>query len=96
MNAGVSVTDTMALRWVLRYADSRSQAFPDDSGGPQFAVRREPEHRDATEITTGLTLTHQPLPWWDYSLQMGLYSRQEDIMSPGVAPGVRDPFGLPP
>ena len=96
VNAGVSVTDTMALRWVLRYADSRSQAFPDDSGGPQFAVRREPEHRDATEITTGLTLTHQPLPWWDYSLQMGLYSRQEDIMSPGVAPGVRDPFGLPP
>ena len=27
---------------------------------------------------------------------MGLYSRQEDIISPGVAPGVRDPFGLSP
>jgi hypothetical protein len=55
--------DAMELRWVWRYADSRSKAFPDDSGGPEFAVRRTTEERDALDLTTGITLKHTPTSW---------------------------------
>jgi outer membrane cobalamin receptor len=95
-NIGVPPTDNMELRWLVRYATSDTAAFPDDSGGPQFAVLRQVERRDIQELTLGVTFTHAPLPWWEYQFQFGLYDRQEDIDSPGVAPGVRNPFGIPP
>jgi iron complex outermembrane receptor protein/vitamin B12 transporter len=59
-------------------------------------VLRAVESRDADELSTGIIFQHTPLPWWEYSLQLGLYNRQENIDSPGVAPGVRDPVGIPP
>jgi len=95
-NLGVHLTDAMELRGVVRYADSRSKAFPDDSGGPEFAVLRTTEKRDAQDLTTGLTLKHTPTLWWEYSLQFGLFDHNDHIDSPGVAPGVRDPVGIPP
>jgi outer membrane cobalamin receptor len=95
-NIGVPPTDNMELRWLIRYVNSDAEAFPDDSGGPEFAVLRQVERRDIQELTLGMTLTHTPFPWWEYQFQFGLYDRQEDIDSPGVAPGVRNPFGIPP
>jgi len=95
-NLGIHPTETIELRWVFRYADNRSKAFPEDSGGPEFAVLRTVEKRDAEDLTTGITLKHTPLPWWDYSIQLSLYNHQDHIDSPGVAPGVRDPVGIPP
>ena len=95
-NLGVRPTDVIELRGIFRYAHSQRKTFPDDSGGPEFAVLRTVERRDADEFTTGITLKHTPLPWWEYNLQLSLYARQEHIDSPGVAPGVRDPVGIPP
>jgi vitamin B12 transporter len=96
INMGVPPADNMELRWLVRYAKSDTEAFPDDSGGPRFAVLRAVERRDIQELTMGLTLTHTPFPWWEYQVQFGLYNRDEDIDSPGVAPGPRNPFGIPP
>jgi len=47
-------------------------------------------------LTTGVTLKHTPTPWWEYSLQLGLFYHNDHIDPPGVAPGVRDPVGIPP
>src|SRR4029453_4356138 len=95
-NLGVRPTDVIELRWFLRYAHSRRKAFPDDSGGPEFAVIRTVEKRNGDELATGITLKHTPLPWWEYNLQLSLYHSQDHSDSPGVAPGVRDPVGIPP
>jgi len=95
-NLGVHLADAIELRGVVRYADSRSKAFPDDSGGPELAVRRTTEKRDAEDLTSGITLKHTPTSWWEYSLQFGLFHHHDHIDSPGVAPGVRDPVGIPP
>ena len=95
-NLGVRPTDGLELRWVLYYTHSRRTAFPDDSGGPEFAVIRTVEKRDGDELATGMTLKHTPLPWWEYNLQLSLYHSQDHSDSPGVAPGVRDPVGIPP
>jgi vitamin B12 transporter len=95
-NLGVRPTDGIELRWALYYVHSRRKAFPDDSGGPEFAVLRAVEQRDGDALATGITLKHTPRPWWEYNLQLSLYQSQEEIDSPGVAPGVRDPVGIPP
>lgn len=95
-NIGLPLSGAMELRWVLRYANSDSESFPDDSGGPEFAVLRDVDEREAQELTLGFILTHKPFAWWEYSFQMDMYNRQEEVLSPGVAPGVRDPFGIPP
>lgn len=96
VNPGLPVSDAVDMRWVLRYADSRSTAFPDDSGGPRLAVRRDVEERQAQELTLGMSLTYALDAWWEQRFQLGLYNRQEGITSPGVAPGARDPVGIPP
>lgn len=94
-NGGLLLSHTSEIRSVLRYADSHLESFPDDSGGPTFAVFRDVDQRDANELTFGIEMTHRLLLHWDTRLDMGYYDRQEEIDSPGVAPGVRDPFGIP-
>ena len=94
-NGGIRLSHASEIRSVLRYADSRLEAFPDDSGGPTFAVFRDVDQRDANELTFGIEMTHLLLPHWDTGLHIGYYDRREEIDSPGVAPGARDPFGIP-
>jgi hypothetical protein len=53
VNIGVPPADNMELRWLVRYAKSDTEAFPDDSGGPRFAVLRDVETRDIQELTLG-------------------------------------------
>ena len=95
-NLGLSLTDSIKVRWVMRYANNHSESFPDDSGGPKFAVIRAVDKRDTSDLTVGINLTHDLFPWWQYSLQVRILDHQEDASSPGVAPGMRDPFGIPP
>jgi outer membrane cobalamin receptor len=84
-NVGIQLSDVMELRGVLRYANIDSEAFPDASGGPRFAVLRDVDARDMQELTFGLTLAHELFPWWEYRFQFGFYNRDEDLTSPGVA-----------
>lgn len=95
-NGGVPLSNATEIRSVLRYADSHLEAFPDDSGGPRFAVLNGVDRRDANEFTFGIDFSHSLLPSWNAALHAGYYDRQEDMDSPGVAPGVRDPAGIPP
>lgn len=84
----------LALSFVGRAANGRSSSFPEDSGGPELAVLSELDRRDYTErlaavsanIDVGATLI---------SASARGYDRNEDDRSPGVAPGLRDPFGIP-
>ncbi len=79
-----------------RYNSSASASFPDDSGGEMFAVRRDAEDRDADELSVGLEFGGQIGRRWDYTIKASYYDRDEAVSSPGVAPGSRDPFGIPP
>jgi vitamin B12 transporter len=78
-----------------RYADSERAGFPDDSGGYGFAAIRDTEHRNAHEAVLGASLMHRAGDA-TYSLTLGYFDRNDRIDSPGIAPGVRDPFGVPP
>jgi vitamin B12 transporter len=85
-------TSLTASARISRY-DARS--FPDDSGGPRIAERRELERRDGREHAGMLQLESQPDPQWRLALRADVYRRNEHVRSPGVAPGERDPAGIP-
>jgi outer membrane cobalamin receptor len=78
-----------------RYAESSREGFPDDSGGYGFATIRTPEKRDGDEAVFGAGVTTR-IAAATFSLTAGYFDRDDHIESPGVAPGLRDPFGVPP
>jgi outer membrane cobalamin receptor len=84
------------VQLVSRFADSHSESFPDDSGGDRYAVRRQTDRRHEQQSTAGLTFAHRPLTWLNYDLKSTFFNGVDEIKSPGVAPGLRDPFGIPP
>jgi vitamin B12 transporter len=86
---------TADLGIATRLAGSHAESFPDDSGGPEFAVLRETDRRDVREATIALTPTIAVTRWLTAALQGTFYDRVEEADSPGVAPGRRDPFGIP-
>ncbi|MFQ5596457.1 MAG: TonB-dependent receptor plug domain-containing protein [Nitrospiria bacterium] len=87
---------TSWLELSLHWSGSRSESFPDDSGGPVFAVLSELDERKAEMFTAGFSFGQDLNASWEYTLNAAHYHRQEEIDSPGVAPGLRDPFGIPP
>jgi len=78
-----------------RYSETSRQGFPDDSGGYEFAQIRDTEQRDADETVFGAGLS-SGVGAANFTLQVGYFDRDDHIDSPGVAPGIRDPFGVPP
>lgn len=87
--------DNLRVQLSARYAETEREGFPDDSGGYEFAEIRATERRDAEETLVSGALTHDSR-WARLSLSLGYFDRQEITDSPGVAPGIRDPFGVPP
>ena len=91
----LAATDSGFLKVHARFARSEAASFPDDSGGPRFAVLRGSDKRDIDEFTIGGQFDQKINGWWDVTLNASQYLREEDALSPGVAPGLRDPFGIP-
>jgi len=77
-----------------RYADTEGSAFPEDSGGPEYAVIRDRDQKSATDsafgIDGGVTIT----PAWTLRGTAYIYDHDDTFTSPGIAPGERD--GVPP
>lgn len=78
-----------------RLSDSLNRAFPDDSGGQQLAVRRALESRSAQSHQLAARAALNTAAMGRVELQATTLSRDGDESTPGVAPGLRDPAGLP-
>jgi outer membrane cobalamin receptor len=89
-------TEKSDLIGTLRFHDSRSESYPDDSGGPEYAEIREVDKRDTRETTAALAFNQELSSNTELKLIGSWLNRQEEFESPGVAPGIRDPFGIPP
>ncbi len=94
-NFNFNLEESRALHATLRYSEKDALMFPDDSGGVEQSVIREREKQDAREFSSAMEFTHSPASSFSYSLSASYFTRSDDIHSPGVAPGVRDPFGIP-
>ena len=83
-----------ALQLGLWVNSAQASAFADDSGGDQFAVNRTLEQRDIREYSFSAAY-NAALFNGDLEVQYSRRNKTEDIDTPGIAPGLRDPFGLP-
>src|SRR5690606_29423380 len=88
------LTPALSLRAAFGYSDSEARGFPDDSGGPHYAVIRTLDERDARARQFSLQARYRPTVG-SIDAQWARYSRDGSEDSPGVAPGLRDPAGLP-
>ena len=96
VHLGLRSTNGANIQSSMRYSNRQQGTFPDDSGGPDFAVIRQTEHRDSEDFAFGMDFSQAIIAAWTPSLQIAYYDRSEQIDSPGVAPGIRDSFGIPP
>ncbi|MEM7400889.1 MAG: TonB-dependent receptor [Pseudomonadota bacterium] len=88
-------SDATSIHWHARYYDSSARAFPEDSGGTSFAVLQDVEKRDVFESLANIELRHHLNERAALSFKSAVFHHEEDTDSPGVAPGIRDPFGIP-
>ncbi len=77
-------------------AETERSHYPDDSGGPDFAVWDGLDFHDSEEFGTSLQWVHKFTADTVFRAKLFHYSYDEFVNSPGVAPGERDPFGVPP
>jgi outer membrane cobalamin receptor len=78
-----------------RFGSSTATSFPDSSGGPRLSVLRTLDHRDIDEGVLGAHAARVISDHWSMMLDYGLYTRSSDARSPGVAPSMQTPFGIP-
>lgn len=87
--------DDTAVRLGARHVRSDRSAFPDDSGGPLFAALRSTETSESEETQIGVSASHAVHERVHSTADFSYFRRTGSQDSPGVAPGARDPFGLP-
>lgn len=93
--ASYTPNDDTAVHLTARHVRSDRSAFPDDSGGPLFAALRSTETAESAETLIGATASHSISERISYAAAASYFRRVGSQDSPGVAPGARDPFGLP-
>ena len=76
------------------HLDQESEAFPDDSGGVRYATIRTLERRDDQQTAVALHLGRRDESG-GWQLTADAAQLDAETISPGVAPGERDPAGLP-
>jgi len=83
--------DAWNLRFLGSYSDSEGTAFPEDSGGFDLAVLRATDSRSAEDLRLGVNGGIRLGENWRLNVLSSWYDHDASFLSPGVAPGVRDP-----
>ena len=74
-----------------RYSDSERAAYPEDSGGPDYAVWDALERGDSEDLSLQLRVNSRVTQSWDYQLTGDWFSIAADEHSPGIFPGIEVP-----
>src|SRR6187431_2303523 len=78
--------DIHALNFSYRYFDSERTSFPEQSGGPEYAVSRDLDRSDYKDQSAALSWTAQVNSSWKSKVNANWYQRDEDTWSPGISP----------
>ncbi len=73
---------------------SQGEGFPEDSGGPLFAVIRDPETRNRKQLALGVTASVPFAETLEGQMRVSWGRSTFRSTSPGIAPGLLD--GIPP
>lgn len=86
LRLGWQPVDAHRLSASFRYFDGERTSFPEQSGGPEFALSPLLDHTDFTDKSTALGWQYQAAEFWKSQVQATLYQRDEVFASPGIAP----------
>lgn len=78
--------DKNTMKLGYRYFDGERTSFPEQSGGPEFAVDRSLDHSDYMDEQLALEWRLQATDWWQSYTRISRYAREEDYQSPGISP----------
>ncbi len=90
----LEVSDNTQVNGNIRHIESESTSFPEDSGGPAYAVIRDIDSREVTESHGRISLTHHARDFLRTQIAVSRYDRSERSRSPGIAQGRFN--GVPP
>ena len=100
LRANLGAASRLGERTIVRFSSlmttlDRSH-LPDDSGGPLYSVREDSDQHEADQFGTSLQSSTKIRDGLVLMTRAYYYRFDEKVDSPGVAPGERDPFGVPP
>lgn len=75
----------------IYFASTHRTSFPEDSGGPGFAVSRELDREQSTDLAINAGWSHQIDTQWLTTLRGSWYRREDDASSPGIYPFLEVP-----
>jgi outer membrane cobalamin receptor len=78
--------DIHALNFSYRYFDGERTSFPEQSGGPEFAVGRDLDISEYKDQSAALNWIAQVNNIWQSKVSASWYQRDEDLTSPGIIP----------
>ena len=78
------------------FSESAQSAFPEDSGGREFAVLRSLDERSNDSATFAFNSQHKIGADTRVLFKVNHLRRRDEFNSPGIAPGPRSDFGVPP
>ncbi len=80
------LSDTAQLQANYRYLDGKRSSYPEQSGGPEFALSDNLDNNDFQDKTYSLALHLQLYKHWHSSLRSDRFIHEEDYTSPGIPP----------
>lgn len=86
LRAGWKPSSAHQVSASFRYFDGEHSSFPEQSGGPEFALSSDLDHTDFTDKSSALGWQYQVAEQWKSHLQATLYQRSETFRSPGIVP----------
>lgn len=86
LRLGWQPTEAHNLVASYRYFDGERSSYPEQSGGPEFAVSPLLDNTDYKDKSAALSWQYQVAGQWESHVQATLYQRDEIFSSPGIAP----------
>ncbi len=74
------------LNFNYRYFDGERTSFPEQSGGPEYALQPDLDRSDYTDKSAALSWSMQVNDFWRSNATASWYQRDENQTSPGILP----------
>ncbi len=91
LRLGWALSDDHALSASYRYLDGQRTSYPEQSGGPEYAVTDDLDSGDYDEQVIALGWRAQLLDNWQSVLSASRFERNDDYRSPGIPPYLEVP-----
>jgi vitamin B12 transporter len=79
-------SDTHQVAFSYRYFDGNNTTFPEQSGGPEFALSEDLDNSNYLNQQAAINWLWQVTPLWSSRLSNTWFSREDHYESPGIVP----------